>query len=110
MGAKPSPNRTSKPAARAALGPSRATLTAWAAEHGVELIFLDPPEQFDHAIVGLIEGFNQEPAVLYDTAVVLAALAEDLGDLEAADEWFEFNTIGAYLGPATPRFLFRPAR
>ena len=109
MGARPSPSQKNKPA-RVPLGPSRATLTAWAAEHEVELIFLDPPAQFDHAIVGLVEGFGQEPAVLYDTAAVLAALADDLGDLEAADEWFEYNTIGAYLGPATPRFLFRPVR
>jgi hypothetical protein len=107
-GGRPSPSRTSKPPLP--LGPSRAELTAWAEAHDVPLIFLDPPAYFDHAIIGLLEGFGQEPAVLYDTAVVLAALARDLGDLEAAEEWFEFNTVGAYLGPATPRFLFRPPR
>src|SRR5262245_37420089 len=88
----------------------REQLSAWAEEMDIELIFFDPPETFDHAIVGVVAGYNQEPAVLYDEAAVLAALARDLGgDEEAAREWFEFNTAGAYLGEATPRFLtWRP--
>jgi hypothetical protein len=83
----------------------RAALTAYAADRGIELVFFDPPAHFDHAIVGLVHGFNQEVAVLYDQAQVLAALEADGMSPDEAEEWFAYNTIGAYVGEATPRFL-----
>lgn len=88
---------------------TRDELAQYAVEElGVEeLKFFDPPEVFDHAIIGLVVGFGQEPAVLYDEALVLEAFAKDLGD-EGAREWFDFNVIGAYIGPSTPRFLKLP--
>jgi hypothetical protein len=98
MAARPLPKARSDP---------RAELSAWAEDHDVELIFFDPPEYFDHAIVGVVTGFEQEPAVLYDEQKVLAAMAADMG-WEDAQEWFDFNTIGAYLGEHTPRFLTKP--
>lgn len=87
--------------------PTRASLTRWAEDHDVDLVFFDPPEHFDHAILGVIEGHGQEPAVLYDQALVLEALSRDLGPDDAL-EWFDANTLGAYVGEATPRFLIRP--
>ena len=86
---------------------SRERLARYAEDHDIELIFFDPPEQFDKAIVGLVHGYGQEMAVLYDQALVLKAMTKDLGDRESAEEWFDFNTLGAYLGDATPRFLLR---
>jgi len=90
----------------------REQLDRWARENDVELIFFDPPEHFDHAIVGVVRGFGQEYAVLYDEGKVLEAMAKDMDsgedDGEIAREWFEFNTVGAYVGEATPRFLIRP--
>jgi hypothetical protein len=86
--------------------PTRAALTAWAEDTEQTLLFFDPADHFDHAIVGIVVGFGQEPAVLYDQAKVLAAMAKDMGE-EDAQEWFDFNTIGAYLGDHTPRFLVR---
>jgi hypothetical protein len=85
---------------------TRAQIARWAEEHDVEVIFFDPPEHFDHAIVGLVHGFGQEIAVVYDQALVLAAMARDMAD--DCEEWFSFNTIGAFVGEATPRFLIRP--
>lgn len=87
---------------------SRAALTAWAEREGVELLFFEPGETFDAAIIGVVHGYGQEAAVLYDQEQVIAALTRDMaGDEEAAHEWFAFNTIGAYVGEATPRFLLR---
>ena len=86
-------------------GLTRAALSALAEEGGFELIFFDPPERFDHAILGLIHGFGQEPAVLYDEAAVLVALVEGGMSEEEAQEYFDFNTLGAFVGPSTPRFL-----
>jgi hypothetical protein len=83
---------------------TRAELTAYAEEHDIEIVFYDPPQYFDHAIVGLITGYHQEPAVLYDQDKVLEAMAADMGE-EGAREWFDFNTIGAWVGDATPRFM-----
>ena len=88
---------------------TRATLSKWAEENDVELIFFDPPEHFDHAILGLVRGFGQEMAVLYDEDKVLAAMQanSDMTEDDVSD-WFNFNTVGAYLGEATPRFVIRP--
>jgi hypothetical protein len=88
--------------------PQRAAIDAYAIEHDLELLLLDPPEVFDRAIVGVVYGFNQEPAVLYDEAQCLAGLVASGMDEDEAREWFDYNTIGAYLGEATPRFLVRP--
>jgi len=106
MGARPSPKARSS-RQRATKADPREELAAWAEDAQVELLFFDPPEYFDHAILGICTGYGQEPAVLYDQQKIIGAMAEDMG-WEQAEEWFEFNTIGAYLGPATPRFLTKP--
>jgi hypothetical protein len=84
----------------------RVQLARWAEDHDVEIVFFDPPEEFDDAILGVIHGFGQEFAVVYDEAVVLAAMRRDMAD--DAEEWFWHNTAGAFVGEATPRFLIRP--
>lgn len=92
--------------ARSKTSARRAQLAGYADELGIELIFFDPPEVFDDAILGLVYGYGQELTVLYDEAKVLAAMqAQNHWDEETAREWFEFNTIDSYLGEATPRFL-----
>ena len=85
---------------------ARAQWSAYARDRDITLIFYDPPAYFDHAIVGLVEGFGQELAVVYDLVLVLEAMTTDMGE-EDAEEWFSVNTIGTYVGPATPRFLIR---
>lgn len=99
MGAPRSQNRRSDPADR------RAQLTRWAEEHDTVLVFLDPPETFDHAIVGIVYGFGQEAAVLYDEGKIITAMMAGGMDQEEAQEFFDFNTAGSYSGDATPRFL-----
>jgi hypothetical protein len=89
----------------APVSPARARLTRYAQEHEIDLVFLDPPAHFDDAILGVIYGFQQEPAVLYDERKVLAAMVAGGMSEEDAEEFFAFNTIGAWLGEATPRFL-----
>ena len=85
----------------------RERLTRYAEERDIALIFFEPPAHFDDAIIGLVHGFHQEPAVLYDQQKVLAAMVADGMTADEAAEWFDFNTIGAYVGEATPRFLLR---
>ena len=86
----------------------REELALVAEEHEWDLVFYEPAEVFDAAIVGVVHGFGQEPAVLYDQEKVLEGLRRQFdGDWEAATEWFDFNTVGAFVGDATPRFLVR---
>lgn len=84
--------------------PTRAELVAYIHDRELELVFFEPAETFDGALLGIVWGYGQEPAVLYDEATVLARLERAGMTPEDAEEWFSFNTVGAYLGPATPRF------
>ena len=73
-------------------------------EQGEIEVFLLPKE-FDSAIVGLSIKFN-EYSVVYDTRKCIECLIENDGMTEeSANEYFEFNIVGSYLGPNTPIFL-----
>lgn len=66
-------------------------------------MFLEPAI-FDEAILGVAERFGMDPVVCYDRTRVIDILARDM-PREEAEEYFEFNTIGAWMGDATPIFL-----
>jgi hypothetical protein len=73
-----------------------------------ELIFLEP-RIFDEAILGVAERFGMPPVVAYDRSRVIDIYARDM-PREDAEEFFEFNTVGAWLGGLTPVFIdTRPA-
>jgi len=63
------------------------------------------------ALVGIIRDrwrLNGDPIAVYDRAKCIEILAKNLGtSLEEAEEYFEYNTAGAYVGPSTPMFLER---
>lgn len=71
------------------------------------MIFLDPP-YFDEALLGVVEQAGHPPVALYDTEIALVILVRQGMTPDEAQEWFDFNIIGSYLGPNTPAFLFRP--
>ena len=60
---------------------------------------------FDDAVIGLVDGACREPVVCYDYARCIEILIGQGMDEEAAEEWMEFNVVGAYMGPLTPLFL-----
>jgi hypothetical protein len=62
-------------------------------------------EKFDAAIIGLAERFGGVEAVAYDAQKVLAILEEDLGSMDDAIDWYEYNIIGAWMGEKTPIFI-----
>ena len=66
-----------------------------------ELLFADG---FDEAILGTVDRFGQETAVLYDRQKVLEILMRDKMTYEEAEEYFSFNIIGAWIGDRTPAF------
>ena len=68
-------------------------------------LFLNP-EAFDEAILGIAERAGMEPVVCYDRARCIDVLARDMSR-EEAEEFFEFNTLGSWVGPMTPMFIDR---
>jgi len=73
------------------------------AEINEELLLLEP-DVFDEAIIGIAERAGGMMAVAYDRTRCIDILARDMSR-EEAEEFFEFNTIGAWVGEHTPVFV-----
>lgn len=73
--------------------------------HGEGLVFLDPPEEFDGCIVGVAERCGMEPVVVYDEKKVIDSLVARGLEREEAEEFFDFNIAGAYVGERTPMLI-----
>ena len=65
-----------------------------------EILYCDGLEE---ALIGTGKQFNQ-PVAVYSKAKVLEILQRDMSE-EEAQECFDFNIAGAYVGEATPIFL-----
>jgi len=65
---------------------------------------------FDHCAMGVLERFGMdEPVVLYDKAKVISRLTRrphHMSD-EEAEEYYNYNILGAWVGEGTPAFLTR---
>jgi hypothetical protein len=73
------------------------------AEIDEELLLLEP-EDFDEAIIGIAERADGMLAVAYDRTRCIDILARSMSR-EDAEEFFEFNTAGAWMGARTPVFV-----
>lgn len=60
---------------------------------------------FDDCIIGFVEQFGRPPILAYDTRKVIKKLMESGMTYDEADEYFQFNQIGAYVGEQTPAFV-----
>ena len=60
---------------------------------------------YNHCIVGVVERFGQTPLVCYDRDKVIESHMSEGMDYDEAEEFFEFNQIGAWLGESTPCFI-----
>ena len=71
-----------------------------------DLLFADG---FDDAIVGIIDRCSQPSVVTYDREKCIAILVErEKMSVEEAEEYFDFNVVGAWVGDRTPAFLSKP--
>ena len=76
------------------------------AEVDPDMLFADG---FDDALVGYAELFGRPPLAVYDRAKCIDILmTRDGMDYDGAVEFFEFNTLGAWVGEHTPIFLTTP--
>ena len=67
------------------------------------LVFYDG---LDDAFMGLCEQYPGPPIAIYDRKKAIEILAADIeGDYEGAEEYFEFNVAGAFVGEQTPAFF-----
>lgn len=72
------------------------------AEANEEMLFADG---YEGALVGYVERFGMVPVALYDRNKCIEILMKRDGmTFEEAEEFFEFNTIGAWMGDSTPAF------
>ena len=60
---------------------------------------------YDNCIVGVITRCGQTPILAYDRSKVISSLESDGMSNEEAEEYFQFNQIGAWVGDETPAFL-----
>jgi len=64
---------------------------------------------FDDAILGIASRCGQNDLIAYDVNKIISILMERDGmDYEEAQEFFEFNIVGAYMGENTPVFITKP--
>jgi hypothetical protein len=62
----------------------------------------------DEAVIGIGERCGQKDLLVYDSAKCIKILMDRDGmDAEEAQEFFVFNTLGAWVGDETPMFLNR---
>lgn len=72
------------------------------AEANEEALFADG---FEDALIGYCERCGISPVALYDYDKCISILMKRDGMTETdAVEFFEFNTLGAFVGEATPMF------
>jgi hypothetical protein len=69
---------------------------------GVEILRMDG---YDDCVVGLVTRIGHTPILCYDRAKIIAKLVAEGMDEDEADEFFEFNQAGAWVGQGTPCFL-----
>jgi hypothetical protein len=67
---------------------------------------LEPRETFDVALVGVRRKPRENITVaIYSREKCIQALMRTEGwDYDEAEEYFDYNTAGAYIGPGTPIF------
>lgn len=70
---------------------------------GVDMLKMDG---FDDCCIGVVQRCGMEPILCYSYDKVIKQLTADGMTNEEAQEFFEFNQLGAWVGDSTPCFFF----
>ena len=65
---------------------------------------------YNDCIAGVCVRYGQEPIIIYDQSKVIDQLVSEGMTEDEAEEFHEFNQIGAWVGERTPAFLVGPDR
>ena len=82
-----------------------ADILEWLADTECEAMRLEPRAFYDAHIVGVAYRFNAGPILAYDLPGILRGHVAEGMTAEEAEEFFSFNTLGAWVGDGTPVFL-----
>ena len=74
----------------------------WITQYNEEALM---PDGFDDAFVGIAERCGQEPVLVYDRQQCIRILQSQGMTEEEAVEFFEYNTLGSWVGEGTPIFI-----
>jgi len=78
----------------------------WLSDTECEVMRLEPSSFYDDFIVGVGYRFTYGPVLAYDLRGILGAHVEEDGMThEEARDYFEVNTLGAWVGDGTPMFI-----
>lgn len=78
----------------------------WLNETDCEVMRLEPASFYDEHIVGVGYRFTEGPVLAYSLRGILNAHVEqDEMTYQEACEYFEYNTLGAWVGRGTPIFI-----
>ena len=70
-----------------------------------EACLLEPRDEYDDCVIGIGYRCSAGPLAVYSIPKVLKVMQGwGMDDLEA-QEFFEYNTIGAWMGDGTPIFI-----
>lgn len=73
-------------------------------EQNEEILFLTE-KTYDKALVGIVTQFGKPTIACYDKNKIIKILTKDGMTKDEAEEFFEFNIVGAYVGESTPCFV-----
>ena len=62
------------------------------------------PTGMKDAVIGMVERFGMQPLVLLDRSKCIEIFMVQGMDRDEAEEFFEVNTIGSWMGEGTPCF------
>lgn len=62
---------------------------------------------FDDCYLGVGESYAENPALIYDYEKIIEQLKQDGMSDEEAQEYYDFNILGSYVGEKMPIFLSR---
>ena len=71
-----------------------------------EACLLEPRDEYDACIIGLGYRCSTGPLAVYSIPLVLGVMRGWGMDEEEAEEFYQFNTIGAWMGDGTPIFVY----
>ena len=63
------------------------------------------PDGFEDCLLGVLVGIAAPDTLVYDKTKILDKLMQQQMTHEEAEEYFDFNIAGAYVGPKTPVYL-----
>ena len=70
-----------------------------------EALLLEPRADYDSCIIGIGYRFSTGPLAVYSIPLILKVMEGWGMTGEEAQEFFEYNTLGAWMGEGTPLFM-----